>query len=157
MYKPVDNLTVCLLCALPSHRSEWWPGECRSANAVKPQLHGLGWPLPSCMMTKLSLVRRALNSKCKDLMQCSRDRKSLLSAARRVGKESQGVERGRVSVLTDLWSSSYEVAGSVLWRSLHSLLSDNKEITSRWGHSVGVSSLWFPARQPQFIKGGFVK
>lgn len=66
------------------------------------------------MMTKLSLVRGALNPKCKDLMQCSRDRKYFLSAARRVGKESQGVERGRVSVLPDPWSSSYEVAGSLL-------------------------------------------
>lgn len=157
MYKPVDNLTACLLCAVPSHRSEWWPGECRSANAVKPQPHGLGWPLPSCMMTKLSLVGELWIPSARTLcsaLEIGNRFCQLQGEWAKKAKESKGGGFLSWLIFGHLHMKLQEVCSE---DHCTGLLSDNKEITSRWGHSAGVSSLWFPARQPQFIKGGFVK
>lgn len=85
MYKSVDNYD-CMspVCYSPATEVTSDQGECReyrSCEAPAPWA-GVTPPLciPSCVMTKQSLVRGARNPKCKDLMLCSRDGKSLLSA-----------------------------------------------------------------------------
>lgn len=95
--------------------------------------------IPSCMMTKLSLVRGALNPKCKDLMLCSRDRKSLLSAGREGGRawRAKWVGGGRASCLA---GSLVIFPREKLWESCSEnhctdLLCNDKEITWRGGHS----------------------
>ena len=59
-------------------------GECREYRSCEASAPWAGMTppssIPSCEMTKLSLVRGAQNPKCKDLMLCWRDGKSLLSA-----------------------------------------------------------------------------
>lgn len=75
MYKSVDNYDcICPVYCSPaievsSNQGKW--GEYRSCEASAPWV----WvtpphSIPSCIMTTLTLVRGALNLKCKDLMLC---------------------------------------------------------------------------------------
>lgn len=85
MYKSVDN-DDCLspVCCAPVIEETRDQGECREYRSCEASAPWAGMTpppsIPSCEMTKLSLVRGAQNPKCKDLMLCWRHGKSLLSA-----------------------------------------------------------------------------
>lgn len=141
IYKSADNYD-CMspVCYSPAIDLTSDQGEGREYRSWEASAPGAGWHLPlsipSCVMTKLSIVRGASNPKCKDLMLCSRDGKSLLSAGGGWAWRAKSVGRGRGS----------GPAGSVVifWKKLQEACSENhctgprcndKEITSRWGRS----------------------
>lgn len=100
MYKSVDN-DDCLspVCCAPVIEVTRDQGECREYRSCEASAPWAGMTpppsIPSCEMTKLSLVRGAQNPKCKDLMLCWRDGKSLLSAGGGWAWKAQWVGRGR--------------------------------------------------------------
>lgn len=141
MYKSVDNYD-CMspVCCSPTVEVTSDQGECgeyRSCEASAPWAGVTPPSIPSCIMTKLSLVRGTLNPKCKDLMLCLRDRTSLLSAGGRGAMRAQWGGKGRgLCPARSLLTFPHET----LWEACSQhhrpdLLCNDKESTSRWGCS----------------------
>ena len=100
MFKFVDS-DDCLspVCCAPVIEVTGDQGECREYRSCESSAPWAGMTppssIPSCEMTKLSLVRGAQDPKCKDLMLCWRDGNSLLSAGGGWAWKAQWVGRER--------------------------------------------------------------